>query len=459
MTQTQSTNQIKKPMVPPHSTEAEKHLIGNLILNHDLWDIVSDVLNAQAFYHDKHRIIFENIAHLASKDQPFDALSLTEHMKQNGSFAQLQCPETLLFDLANITLGNGSIISYCQIIIHRAALRRLLQAGQQISQMALDSNQDDVDALIDQAESCIFAISDEKKQQQGPQKLDHVLALASEKIDTLYHSDKPITGIETGFTDIDKMTSGLQKSDLFVIAGRPSMGKTILGINFAQHAALHAKHPVVIFSLEMPSDAIAMRMLSSIGKINQHRIRTGKLKDDDWPLMSNAIEKLSQAKMYIDDSPSLSPYDVRSRVRKIHRRHGGVSLIVIDYLQLMKIPGIKENRTLEISEISRMLKALAKEVDAPVVALSQLNRSLEQRQDKRPVMSDLRESGAIEQDADVIAFIYRDEVYNEHSPDKGTAEVIIAKHRNGPIGKVRLAFMGEYTSFENYSFEGFMVAE
>jgi replicative DNA helicase len=271
-----------------------------------------------------------------------------------------------------------------------------------------------------------------------------------ERIETLFERNEPITGLPTGFADFDEMTSGLQPADLIIVAGRPSMGKTSFALNLAENAALAVKRPVAIFSMEMPGDALAMRMMSSLGRIDQHRVRTGKLEEDEWPRLTSAVNMLAGAPMFIDDTPALSPTEVRARARRLKREHGDLALIVLDYLQLMQVPGNSENRATEISAISRALKALAKELNVPVVALSQLNRSLEQRPNKRPVMSDLRESGAIEQDADLIVFIYRDEVYHEDSKDKGVAEIIIGKQRNGPIGTTRLTFLGKYTKFENY---------
>jgi replicative DNA helicase len=270
----------------------------------------------------------------------------------------------------------------------------------------------------------------------------------------LFHSPEVITGLSTGYHDLDEMTSGLQPADLVIIAGRPSMGKTTFAMNIAEHAAIKSGKSVLVFSMEMPGDSLAMRMMSSLGRIDQHRLRTGKLEDEDWPRITSAVSMLSEAPLFIDDTPALTPGEIRSRARRVAREQGGLALIVLDYIQLMQISGFKENRTAEISEISRSLKSLAKELNVPVIALSQLNRGLEQRTDKRPVMSDLRESGAIEQDADLIMFIYRDEVYNENSPDKGIAEIIIAKQRNGPIGRVRLTFLGKFTRFENFAAGG-----
>jgi replicative DNA helicase len=275
-----------------------------------------------------------------------------------------------------------------------------------------------------------------------------------DRIDELFRSESAITGVSTGFKDLDDMTSGLQPGDLVIVAGRPSMGKTSLAMNIAENAALASKVPVAIFSMEMPGEQLAMRMMASLGRINAHKVRTGKLDDDDWPRLTHAIGLLAEAPMFIDDTPALNPLELRTRARRLKREHG-LGMIVVDYLQLMQAPESGENRATEISAVTRSLKSLAKELNVPLIALSQLNRSLEQRPNKRPVMSDLRESGAIEQDADVIFFIYRDEVYNEDSPDKGSAEIIIGKQRNGPTGKVKLTFLGEYTRFENYISTGY----
>jgi len=305
--------------------------------------------------------------------------------------------------------------------------------------------------VLDEAEQAIFTIADERPETEGPVAVNSLLSKAAERIDELSQLKGGITGLSTGYTELDKMTSGWQKSDLVIVAGRPSMGKTAFAMNLVEEAVLNNPLPVLVFSLEMPAESLIFRMLSSIGRINQSKLRNGDLSDEDWRGFNSAFEKLKDTKLFIDDSPGLSPMDMRSRVRRLKREHGDVGMVVIDYLQLMQIKGTSENRTGEISEISRSLKLLAREFKCPVIALSQLNRSLEQRPNKRPVMSDLRESGAIEQDADVITFIYRDEVYNEDSPEKGVAEIIIGKQRNGPIGTLRLSFLGEFTRFENYA--------
>ncbi|HIO12309.1 MAG TPA: replicative DNA helicase, partial [Methylococcales bacterium] len=306
--------------------------------------------------------------------------------------------------------------------------------------------------LLENAERQVFEIAEQQQRgKSGFIPVRSLLAKAVDKIESLYEQDNPMTGVSTGFTDFDEMTSGLQASDLIIVAGRPSMGKTTFAMNLAENVAIKAKKPVAVFSMEMPGDQLAMRMMSSLGRIDQHKVRTGKLDDDEWPRMTSAINLLAETQLFIDDTPALTPTEVRSRSRRLMREHGQLGLIVLDYLQLMQSPSSGENRVQQISDISRNLKALAKELNVPVVALSQLNRNLEQRPNKRPVMSDLRESGSIEQDADVIVFIYRDEVYNEDSPDKGMAEIIIGKQRNGPIGTSRLTFLGQYTRFENYT--------
>ena len=332
----------------------------------------------------------------------------------------------------------------------KSVLRQLIHIGTEISNSAFQTEGRGSDELLDGAEKLVFQIAEQgARGKRGFTSIKDLLVKAVDKIDTLFRSDSPLTGIPTGFSDFDEMTSGLQNSDLIIVAGRPSMGKTTFAMNMAEHAAIKTKLPVAVFSMEMPGEQLAMRMMSSLGRIDQHKVRTGKLNDDDWPRMTSAVSLLAEAPLFIDDTPALSPNDLRARSRRLAREHG-LGLIVVDYLQLMQVTGNRENRVNEISEISRSLKSLAKELSVPVIALSQLNRSLEQRPNKRPVMSDLRESGAIEQDADLIVFIYRDEVYNEDSPEKGTAEIIIAKQRNGPIGTTRLTFLGQYTRFENF---------
>jgi replicative DNA helicase len=436
--------------VPPHSIEAEQSVLGGLMLDNTSWDKVSEQVGESDFYRPNHRLIFRTIEDLGRRNQPFDVLTLTEALKGINELENAG-GDIYLFELAKNTPSIANIAAYAEIVRERSILRQLIEASGYIAELAFNPEGRDTKEILDNAESKIFKIAEQRSQGQGPIDISTLLAKTTERIDTLYHSDEPITGISTGFADLDEMTSGLQKGDLVIVAGRPSMGKTALAMNIVEHAAIKSKRPILVFSMEMPGESLAMRMMSSLGHIDQHKVRTGKLHDEDWPRLTSAVSMLSEADLYIDDTPSLSPAELRARARRIVRTKKDIGLIVIDYLQLMHIPGFREGRVAEITEISRTLKALAKELSVPVVALSQLNRSLEQRTDKRPQMSDLRESGAIEQDADMIVFIYRDEVYHDDSPDKGIAEIIIAKQRNGPIGKVKLTFLGQYTRFENFA--------
>jgi len=435
--------------IPPHSIEAEQSVLGGLMLDNQAWDKVAERVQEKDFYRLDHQVIFRVVADLANRGNPFDVITLTESLKSINELNTVG-GEVYLFELARNTPTAANIGAYADIVRERSIQRQLISISNDITEAAfLPAGRNSVE-LLDEAERKVFQIAQQSGRGNGPVRISSLLAKAVDRIDTLFHSDQAITGISTGYHDLDEMTSGLQMADLVIVAGRPSMGKTTFAMNLAEHAAIKNKKPVLVFSMEMPADSLAMRMMSSLGRIDQHRVRTGKLEDEDWPRITSAVSILSEASLYIDDTPALTPGELRSRARRLAREQGQLGLIVIDYLQLMQVAGHKENRTTEISEISRSLKSLAKELNVPVIALSQLNRGLEQRTDKRPVMSDLRESGAIEQDADLIIFIYRDEVYNENSPDKGTAEIIIAKQRNGPIGKVRLTFLGKYTRFENH---------
>ncbi len=440
---------------PPHSAEAEQSIIGGLMLDNQVWDKVSSKLCEMDFYRTEHRILYRAIVGLANKNHPFDVVTLLDTLKSTNELDDAG-GEAYLFELANNTPSVANVSAYADIVREKSVQRQLISVANDIADSAYNPGAREVPELLDFAERKVFAIADQTGGDGGPEIIKSILVRAVERIDALYHSGDSITGLATGLSELDEMTSGLQPSDLIIVAGRPSMGKTTLVMNIAEHAAIKAGKPVLVFSMEMPADSLAMRMMSSLGRIDQHRIRTGKLDDDDWPRVTSAVHMLSEAPLFVDDTAALSPSEMRARARRLMKEHGQLGLIVVDYLQLMKVPGFKaDNRTAEISEISRSLKSLAKELSVPVVALSQLNRSLEQRQDKRPVMSDLRESGAIEQDADLICFIYRDEVYNEDSPDKGCAEIIIAKQRNGPIGKIRVAFLGKYTRFEDLAFSGY----
>lgn len=454
------TTQRKKTQVntlkrPPHSVEAEQSIIGGLMLDNQVWDKINTKLCEADFYRTEHRILYRAIAELAKKDQPFDVVTLLDTLKSHNALDD-SGGETYLFELANNTPSVANVSAYADIVREKSVQRQLIAVAGEIADSAYNPSGREISELLDCAETKVFAIAEQTASEGGPENIKTILVKTVERIDLLYQNGDAITGLATGLTDLDQMTSGLQPSDLIIVAGRPSMGKTTLVMNMAEHAAIKAGRPVLVFSMEMPSSSLAMRLMSSLGRIDQHRIRTGKLDDEDWPRVTSAVHMLSEAQLFIDDTPALSPSEVRARARRLAKEHGTLGLVVVDYLQLMKVPGFKaDNRTAEISEISRSLKSLAKELNVPVVALSQLNRSLEQRHDKRPVMSDLRESGAIEQDADLICFIYRDEVYNEESPDKNIAEIIIAKQRNGPIGKVRVAFLGKYTRFEDLAFNGY----
>jgi replicative DNA helicase len=436
--------------VPPHSRQAEQAVLGGLMLDNSAWDKVADRVTGDDFYRRDHRLIFQAISRLADSNSPFDAVTLSEWLEKNQ---QLEDAGGLanLGSLVQNTPSAANIQAYADIVRERSILRQLISIGNDIAGSAYVTDGRSSAELLEYAEQQVFQIAEHgSRGKRGFRKIQSLLGAAVDRIDLLFQQDEPITGVSTGFSDLDDMTAGLQPSDLVIVAGRPSMGKTTLAMNFAENAAIKHQIPVAIFSMEMPGEQLALRMLSSLGHIDQHKIRTGKLDDDDWPRLTSAVSLLDSAPLFIDDTPALSPSEMRARARRLKREHD-LGLIVIDYLQLMQVPGSKENRTNEISEISRNLKALAKELEVPVVALSQLNRGLEQRTDKRPVMSDLRESGAIEQDADVIIFIYRDEVYNEDSPQKGIAEIIIGKQRNGPIGSRFLTFRGQFTRFENYA--------
>ena len=446
--------------LPPHSIEAEQSVIGGLLLENEALDKIADILRTEDFYQFDHKTIFQHIAKLIERNRPADIVTVAESLESTAELSQIG-GIAYLGALAQNTPTAANIRRYAEIVRERAIMRKLVTVGSGIAESAYSPNGRDAQQLLDEAEAKIFQIAEGgQRSNQGFIDIKELLPQVAERIDMLFSRDDPsdVTGIPTGFSDLDSMTSGFQGGDLVIVAGRPSMGKTAFSINIAENVALDTGLPVAIFSMEMASTQLAMRMIGSVGRLDQHRMRTGRLEDEDWEKLTTALGKLNEAPIFIDEGASLSSFDVRARARRLHRQCGKLGLIVVDYLQLMSAPAGKqgENRATEISEISRSLKALAKELDCPVVALSQLNRSVEQRPDKRPVMSDLRESGAIEQDADLILFIYRDEVYNSDSIDKGTAEIIIAKQRNGPIGKVRLTFIGEHTRFENFANAGYM---
>ncbi|MCS6765622.1 MAG: replicative DNA helicase [Candidatus Protistobacter heckmanni] len=449
--------QLESLKVPPHSVEAEQSVLGGLLLDNGAFDKIADFLAEEAFYRFDHKLIYHHINRLITAGKPADVITVFEALQTAGK-AEDAGGITYLNSLAQNTPSAANIRRYAEIVRDRGILRRLIGVADEVATSAFNPEGKDVRQILDQAESQIFAIAEEgARGQQGFLEIQPLLTQVVERIDELYHRENPndITGVPSGWIDLDKMTSGLQPGDLVIVAGRPSMGKTALSLNIAEHVAVEQGLPVAVFSMEMAGTQLAMRMLGSVGRLDQHRLRTGRLNDDDWPRLTHAISKLNDAQMFIDETPALNPIELRARARRLSRQCGKLGLIVIDYLQLMSAAGGSgENRATEISEISRSLKALAKELNCPVIALSQLNRSLEQRPNKRPVMSDLRESGAIEQDADVILFIYRDEVYNPDSPDKGSAELIVGKQRNGPIGTVRLTFLGQFTKFDNYAGQG-----
>lgn len=435
--------------VPPNSLEAEQSLIGGLMLDAQAWDKVADVVVADDFYRQDHRLVFEAITKLIEAGSPCDVVTVSEFLDNRGELEQAGGLEYLA-TLANETPGAANARAYAKILRERATLRALINAGNEIAGSAFSTDGRAASDILDEAERVVFEIAEKgSRGKQGFKSLKQILPDAVDRIDLLHQSEGEITGISSGYHEFDKLTAGLQSGDLVIIAGRPSMGKTTLAINIAENAAIGSKIPTAIFSMEMPSEQLAFRMISSLGRVDQTHLRTGRFPDEDWSRINTAVQLMSEAPIFIDDTAGLSPTEIRARSRRLQREHG-LGLIVVDYLQLMQVPGNKENRATEISEISRSLKALAKELMVPVIALSQLNRGVEQRTDKRPVMSDLRESGAIEQDADLILFIYREEVYNQDTPRKGVADISIAKQRNGPIGDFPLTFVGRYTKFENW---------
>ncbi|EIB4169485.1 replicative DNA helicase [Salmonella enterica] len=439
---------------PPQSIEAEQSVLGGLMLENQRWDDVAEIVSEQDFSSRPHRSIFSAMRSLVANQFPIDLITLAEHIENEGEgkldslggFAYLA-------ELSKNTPSAANIIAYAQIVRERAVIREMIKVANEITEAGYNPEGRTSDELLDLAESRIFQIAEQRGNKSGgPENISSILDRTVTKIEALFQRPHDgVTGVDTGYVDVNKKTAGLQPSDLIIIAARPSMGKTTFAMNICENVSLTNDKPVMIFSLEMPTEQLMMRSLASLSRVNQTSIRTGQLDDEDWARLSGTMGLLLEKKnIYIDDSSGLTPMDVRSRARRLSREHGGLSLIMIDYLQLMRVPSLSDNRTLEIAEISRSLKALAKELNVPVIALSQLNRSLEQRVDKRPVNSDLRESGSIEQDADLIMFIYRDEVYHENSDMKGIAEIIIGKQRNGPIGTVRLTFNGQWSRFDNY---------
>jgi replicative DNA helicase len=445
--------------LPPQALEAEQSLLGGLLLDNRKWDEVTDEIGVRDFYSQNHRLIFSAISALQAAGDAADVVTTSEWLESEGNLDNAG-GLAYIGTLANNTPSTANILTYAKIVRERAILRSLIAAANDISDSAYKPEGRTPREVLDNAEKLVFDISErDGRNRRGFTSIQELLARSVDRIEELFESKEAITGVPTLFSDLDNMTSGLQPGDLVIVAGRPSMGKTSFAMNIAEYVAVEKKLPVAIFSMEMPGEQLAMRMLSSLGRINSNKIRTGRLGDEDWPRLNSAVGLLDKAPMFVDDSAGLNSLDLRSRARRIARENNELGMIVVDYLQLMQASESNENRATEISGITRSLKILAKELNVPVVALSQLNRSLEQRPNKRPVMSDLRESGAIEQDADVIFFIYRDEVYNEDTEQKGIAEVIIGKQRNGPIGTAKLTFRGEFTRFENFAPQYFGTGE
>ena len=446
-------HQMEGLKLPPHSLEAEQSVLGGLMLDNERWDNVSERVTGEDFFSRPHRTIFSQMQRLLEQGRPIDLITLSEALETGGELENVG-GFAYLAELSKNTPSAANINAYADIVRERAVIRDMISVANEIADAGYDPQGRSSEDLLDLAESRVFQIAENRaNKDEGPKGIEAILEETVEKIEKLYAQPHDgVTGVSSGYQDLDKKTAGLQPSDLIIVAARPSMGKTTFAMNLCENAAMTEEKPVLIFSLEMPGNQIMMRMLASLSRVDQTRIRTGQLDDEDWARISSTMGILLEKRnMYIDDSSGLTPTEVRSRARRIFREHGGLRLIMIDYLQLMRVPSLSDNRTLEIAEISRSLKALAKELQVPVVALSQLNRSLEQRADKRPVNSDLRESGSIEQDADLIMFIYRDEVYHESSDLKGVAEIIIGKQRNGPIGTVRLTFNGQWSRFDNYA--------
>ena len=440
---------IEQLRVPPQSVEAEQAVLGGLMLAPDAYDRIADLLVPKDFYRRDHQLIYSAICDLAEKNQPFDAVTLGEWFESHGKSGEIG-GGAYLVELSSTTGSAANIRAYAEIVRDKAVLRRLIEVGTGIVNDAFMPEGRATKEVLSKAEQDVLAIAEDgARGRMDFVAVNDAMKEAFDVLQTRFASGGSITGLPTGYVEFDEMTAGLQPTDLLILAARPSMGKTTLALNMAEYAAMKTRKAVAVFSMEMSASQLALRLISSVGRVNATRLRTGQLEDEDWSRVTSAIRLIKDARIFIDDTPALSPDVLRAKARRLKREHD-LGLIVIDYLQLMQVPGNSENRATEISEISRSLKGLAKELNVPVIALSQLNRSLETRTDKRPVMADLRESGAIEQDADVIIFIYRDEYYNkENSPDKGLAEVIIGKQRNGPTGSVKLRFFGEYTRFDN----------
>jgi len=434
--------------VLPHSVEAEQAVLGGLMLANSRFDAVAEILSPEDFYKESHRHIFQVMTQLSDDSHPLDIVTLSETLARTEDLERIG-GMNYLSEIVTNTPSAANVTAYGRIVREHSTVRQLIGAAQEISRTGYSPAGLDADDLLQLAEKRVAEIVEDRPKEGGLEGVDGLLKRTVERIDELFRSDSDITGVSSGLDELNERTAGWQRGDLIILAARPSMGKTALALNFVESAMFSQPKPVLVFSMEMPSESLIMRMLSSVGRIDQGKIRNGQLTEEDWPKLTTAVQKMKGIKLFIDDTPGLTPQDMRARIRRIAREHGDPGMIVVDYLQLMQTAGVSEGRTQEISEISRSLKALAKEYDCPMIALSQLNRGVEQRPNKRPMNSDLRESGAIEQDADVILFIYRDEYYNEDSPDQGVAELIIGKQRNGEIGTCRAAFVGKYTRFDN----------
>lgn len=446
-------DEVARLRVPPHSIEAEQSVLGGLLLDNSAWDRAGDLLNDSDFYRYEHRLIYGAIGALINGTKPADVITVFEQLQMLGKAEE--CGGLVYLNaLAQSVPSAANLRRYAEIVRERAVLRKLVQASDEIATAAFNPQGRQVSEILDEAEGKIFRIGEEgSRSKQGFLSMDQLVVQLIDRVNELHENGaEEVTGVRTGFYDLDRMTAGLQPGDLIVLAARPSMGKTAFALNIGEHVAVNEGLPVVVFSMEMGASQLALRMVGSLGRIDQSNLRTGRLRDDEWGRLSEAVEKLGKVSMYIDETPGLTPTEVRARARRQARQCGQLGLIIIDYLQLMSGSGggSEENRATVLGEISRGMKGLAKELKCPVIALSQLNRSVETRTDKRPMMSDLRESGAIEQDADVIMFIYRDDYYTKEAcKEPGVAEIIIGKQRNGPTGTVKLTFLKPLTKFDN----------
>lgn len=443
-------NQLK---IAPHSVEAEQSFLGGLLIDNNSWDRIADRISAPDFYRPEHRLVFEEMVRLAESGSPFDVVTIADGLTLKGTIDQIG-GMAYLIELSKNTPGVANLTAYADIIRERAILRNLLEIAHDLAGNIYDTQGRSSQDILDEAERKVFSISETRSKESGPVAIGKMMPMMVDKLDELQKNHGGITGTSTGYGDLDRITAGLQPADMVIVAGRPSMGKTTFAMNIAENVAMHSDKPVLVFSMEMPKEALLLRMLSSLSAVDQSQLRTGQLPEHDWSKVFGTINMMtSHMNLFIDDTPALTPTDMRTRARRLAREHGGLRLIVIDYLQLMRVPHLNDNRVNEVSEISRNIKVIAKELHVPVIALSQLSRKCEDRTDKRPVMSDLRESGSIEQDADLVMFVYRDEVYHPDTEEKGQAEILIRKHRNGPIGDLRLTFRGEYCHFKPYASE------